>query len=229
MSLSAEMTRRDHAELVGDGFLLTVGTASVAVAAAFLISIIRMPNDAAQAASEVGSGALMLAAGITGVILAWRLNGRRVDAAAVVGAALGNFIGASSIFVVAGISWLLGLPLKLVTDWEFAGPVATLALVSLGVSILILWLVADAIRDLSPGKREHVDLDKARIAAFSAFAVLVAVSVYLVIAQPGPEQGEAPIFAMAGGLIGAGAIAGADIATGIMKSRPERPLNILRS
>lgn len=220
MRSTAATARRDRALLTGDGFLITLGTTTLAIGLAFSLSTLEMPSDRAQVILELGSSLLMLASEISGIILAWRLHDRKMNVSAIIGGILGTLAGGASIFVVAFISWLLGLLLRPFTHWEFAGPVAALALFSLAVAIVIIWLVTDAVRDLTSGSRMHTNLDRARIASAAVFALLVGISLCLAAALPGPEQGEAPIWAMAAGMIGAGAIAGADLAT-----RLSRPAN----
>ncbi|TLM76301.1 MAG: hypothetical protein FDZ70_06685 [Actinobacteria bacterium] len=162
---------------------------------------------------EIGGSLMMLAAGVAGVVAAWLLHGRRIDLPTAIGAACGAAAGGLAIPLVASVSFVLGLPLRLVTDSEYAGPLALLVVISACVAALLAWLLTDAVRDLAPRRRAHFRLDVARIAAAAVFALLVVVSVYLVVAQPEPEQGEAPIWAMAGGLIAAGVVVGADVAT----------------
>ncbi len=210
-------TKRDHALLIGDAFLLTMGTATVGLAVAFMLAALQ--GLVPEVALGIGSGLLLLASGVSGVLLTWLLHERRVTTVTVVGALLGAAVGGLVVPLMAGFSFILGLPLRLVTDSEFAGPLALLALVSIAVAALTVWLVVDAIRDMGAGHRTHLRLDRARIIAAAAFLILVVVSVALVIVQPGPEQGEAPIWAIAAGLIAVGAIAGADLANVISMKR----------
>lgn len=212
MSSTNHTSRRDHALLIADGFLLTIGTGTVALSIPFGLPLLIGDDAFGGVLMEAGSGILMLVGGLSGVVLAWVLNGRRINGPAIAGGLFGAALGGAMIPLMAGISFLLGLPLKPFTDSEFAGPLALLVLGSIAVTVLFVWMLTDAARDLAPERRTHVKLDKARIAAVTVFVVLVAISVYMVFAQPGPEQGEAPIFAIAGGLIGAGVIAGADVA-----------------
>lgn len=215
MDQGTSLSKRDHALLIGDGFLLTTGTASVGIGIAFGLGALQ--SVLGDIVIAVGSGLLSWASGVAGVVAAWLLHDRRIDGPVVIGGLAGAVAGGFAVPALAAVSYLLGLPLGLVTDSEFAGPLALLALIAVAVAVLVAWLVADAVRDLAGGRRAHVRVDVARIAAAAALVVLVAVSVYLVFAQPAPEQGEAPIFALAAGLVGAGVVAGADLATVILE------------
>jgi uncharacterized membrane protein len=205
------LSKRDHARLVGDGFLITAGTASVAMALLFAVMAIPGMQDSVGGAI-VGNGILLLGGGVGGVVATWLLHGRRINAPTVIGGVIGPAFGAMTIPLFVGLSFLVGVPLKLVTPSEYAGPLAMLAIVAVALLALIGWLLADAFRDMAPSKRAHYRLDIARIAAAGAFVVLGVACVVLIFASPGPEQGEAVIWAMAGGAIGAGSIAGADLA-----------------
>jgi uncharacterized membrane protein len=222
MSSEKAPTRRDHALLIGDGWLITAGTMSVAMALMFGLVAVTGSDGAAGIVVQLGSNVLLLAGGVGGVLLAWLLNGRRINAPTVVGGLVGSALGAVLVPIAAGLSFLLGLPLGLVTDWEFAGPVAMLVLLCTALLALTGWLILDAVRDMASAKREHYRLDLARIVAAAAFVLLAAVCVYLIFASPGPEQGEAFIWAMAGGAIGAGVIAGADLAN-VLTDRGSTP------
>ncbi|MDO8914903.1 MAG: hypothetical protein Q7W16_02320 [Coriobacteriia bacterium] len=221
MSSETTFTKRDHALLIGDGWLLTAGTMSVAMALMFGFMAIPGVEKGPSLVSALVSNALLLAGGVGGVVLTWLLNGRRITVLTALGGFAGAGAGGVLVPIAAGLSFLLGFPMKLFTDWEFAGPVAMLALLSLGLIALTAWLLVDAIRDLAPSRRTHARLDVARIAAAVAFASVAAVCAYLIFAQPGPEQGEAVIWVMAGGAVGAGVIAGADLVTVIAKG-PKR-------
>jgi hypothetical protein len=212
MSPETALGKRDHVLLIGDGFLLTAGTMAVALALGFGLMGFGSTSSDPGVAIQLASTLLLFGGGIAGVVVTWLLHGRRIDGATVIGGLVGAPAGGACIPVIAGLSFLIGLPLKLVTDSEFAGPLATLGIVSVALVVLIVWLLADGVRDLAPERRTHVRLDLARIAAAAMLLLLAVVCVYLVFTQPGPEQGEAVIWAMAAGLTGAGVIAGADLA-----------------
>ncbi len=211
MASDTTLSKRDHARLIGDGFLITAGTASVAMALLSALAAIPGFGDSIGGAIA-GNGILLLGGGVSGVVITWLLHGRRITGPTVVGGLVGPAFGAMMIPLFAGLSFLIGVPLSLFTPSEYAGPLAMLGIVSVALVVLIGWLLGDAFRDMAPSKREHYRLDIARIAAAAAFALLGVVCVVLIVSDPGPEQGEAVIWAMAGGAIGAGAIAGADLA-----------------
>lgn len=209
--------RREFAELAGDGFLLTAGTVTVGLALSYGLAM-----WFGGTAFEFGTAFVMFASGAAGVATAWLLHGRRINGVAIAGGIAGWLAGALVIPLAAATSFLLGLPLRLVTENEAAGPLAVLVLISIGVVALIVWLLVDAVRDMARTRRAHFRLDVARVAATVAFAFLIAASVYLVFTQPGPEQGEAPIWAMAAGVTAAGMIAGARLVS-VLWDRRQHP------
>lgn len=221
VSSETTVSKREHALLIGDGWLLTAGTMSVAMALMFAFMAIPGVEQGPDLVSALVSNVLLLAGGVGGVVITWLLHGRRITLITVIGGLLGTAAGGVLVPIAAGLSFLLGFPLKLFTDWEFAGPVAMLVLLSAALLALTGWLLVDGLRDLGAARRTHVRLDIARIVAAVAFVLLAAVCVYLIFAQPGPEQGEAFIWVMAGGAVGAGVVAGADLATVFVKG-PKR-------
>ena len=107
-------------------------------------------------ASNVAVMTCMAAAALLGPLLAWRLHGRPLDGTATLGALLGFVIG---VVIVVTI-----IPLFLV------------AVAFLGA---IVWVDAEALRDLSPQRRAHLWLDITRLlATLVQAAYLVGVIVY---------------------------------------------------
>jgi hypothetical protein len=99
---------------------------------------------------------MCMAAALLGPLLAWRLHGRPLGGTATLGALLGFVIG---VVIVVTI-----IPLFLV------------AVAFLGA---IVWVDAEALRDLSPQRRAHLWLDIARLlATLVQAAYLVGVIVY---------------------------------------------------
>jgi hypothetical protein len=221
MSSEVSLTKRDRALLIGDGFALTATTFAASIAVGLGLWVL-LGSPGSSAFFALTNVVLMFAGGAGGIVATWLLHGRRITAAAVIGAIAGAAAGGLAVPLVAALSYLVGLPLSLMTTWEFAGPVATLGIVSLAFVALFVWLVVDAVRDLGPARREHVRLDIARIVAAVLFAIYVGVVLVQAFAQPGAEMGEAIIFALAAGPSGAMAVAGADFATGLAR-RPDPP------
>ena len=94
-----------------------------------------------------------------------------------------------------------------------AGPIAMLVVVSAAFVALVLWLVADAIRDLAPDRRAHPQIDILRLVS-TAILVPLCVGVAVWTANhPGDESGEALIFALVAGIGGALAVLGAEALT----------------
>ena len=107
-------------------------------------------------ASNVAVMTCVAAAALLGPLLAWRLHRRPLDGTATLGALLGFFVG---VVIVVTI-----IPLFLVAA-AFLGA--------------IVWVDAEALRDLSPQRRAHLRLDIARLlATLVQAAYLVGVIVY---------------------------------------------------
>lgn len=206
------MSRRDHVLLAGDGWLLTAGSAAVALTIVWAASSALASVRGAEAVAGIGLSLLLLLGGMGGVLVTWMLHQRRIDWVTVLGAVAGAGLGGAAVPVVAASSALFGWMLSPVTRFEYAGPLAALVVLSAALLGLTGWLIVDAVRDLAPARRRHPQLDIARIIAAIVVAVFGAACAALVWLDPGPEQGELIIWAMAAGILGAGAIVGADIA-----------------
>jgi len=107
-----------------------------------------------------------------------------------------------------------------VSSSEFGGLIAVLVLVGAAFVALLVWLVADGLRDLPLSRRVHLRLDVVR---FISVAVLVifAIGVALWTARhPGDESCEAIIFAVMAGVGAAMIVPGAEAATSLAAHRP---------
>jgi len=215
MSPETTLQRRERARLIADGCVLTSGSfAAVLLLALGLVAIFGPPTESNPILSLV-SVVLMTIGGAAGVVAAWLLHGRRITGAALVGGVAGGAVGGMTTPLVAFLAYLIGLPLRLVTAWEFAGPVVVLAIVAMAFIWVVVWVLLDAVRDLRGVEHAHVRLDQARIAAASLVAALAAVVAVAMLADPSGEMGEAIIFVFLAGAVGAAVVAGADIASGI--------------
>jgi hypothetical protein len=183
-----------RALLAGDGGLLMV--------AAF--AVLGPLNSLLQA------GAIFLIiVGLLAPLLAWRLHGRHVDRPATEGALLGYLAGAGLLLVLLGlIALLIVLPLHLLglsgTEW------ITAAAVIVAYLAVAARLDVDALRDLSPRRREHAWLDAARLVATVAGVAYILGAI--VWATGHPEWDYTGAFLSLGGcgVVGAAVVTVAD-------------------
>ena len=157
------------------------------------------------------SMALVLAVVLLCPLAAWRLHGRGVERRTVPGVAVGLLLSVlvvwALVVVVGGLSILVAGALG---DTVSAGMVALLVTGALCVS-MVVWLVADALRDLARAHR-HVGLDLGRLAATVVAATTGAGVAVWAVLNPGHDPTELLAFAMAIGVVGAVAALGADVA-----------------
>lgn len=157
------------------------------------------------------SMALVLAVVLLCPLAAWRFHGRGVERRTVPGVAVGLLLSVlvvwALVVVVGGLSILVAGALG---DTVSAGMVALLVTGALCVS-MVVWLVADALRDLARAHR-HVGLDLGRLAATVVAATTGAGVAVWAVLNPGQDPTELLAFAMAIGVVGAVAALGADVA-----------------
>ncbi len=194
-----------RALLAGDGGLLAAGTAGI---------VIGLDSFGARLPAAVG-----LAAVIFAPLLAWLLHGRRVDATATLGAILGFIVGAVVAFLaVNAMGSLLGLS-QGDLSWAAVGVVAA---ASVAVAVC---LCGDALRDLSPQRREHVLLDILRLLGTVAYVAFV---VGWIVEARGltPEQDKVQALALLyePGAMGAAAVLGGDLLVRRRERRSHRHL-----
>ncbi|NMM23183.1 MAG: hypothetical protein HHJ11_06745 [Phycicoccus sp.] len=157
---------------------------------------------------------------IVGPLVAWRLHGRRLTWMAVLGAVaggfvLGNVVGILAAVVLVPLVWLV----TSVSGSEIAGLVAVVVVIGGAFVALLVWLVLDGVRDLSPSRRAHHRLDVVRLTSV-AVLVVFAIGVWIWTARnPGDESGEAILFAIMAGLGAAMIVTGAEAATSLTAQR----------
>lgn len=219
MASRTTIVTRERVSLVGDALLMTAAAFGVIIGlTALFVAPTGTPEPGMEWVTALGS---LLSMGVVVVvpILVWLLHGRRLSAMAVLGGVVGALSAGVVFMAMAAVSALLGLLVSPFTDSEFAGPIALLVVVSAAFVALVLWLVADAIRDLAADRRSRVRIDVLRLvsaAVLAAFSVGVAV---WTANNPGDESGEALIFAMLAGLGGALAVLGAEALTALSADR----------
>ncbi len=223
MASMKTIVTRERLALVGDGLLMTASAFSVIIGlSALLIAPAGTPRPGTEWAAALSSILSMSVVALV-PILVWVMHGRRLSLMAVLGGLLGA-LSAGFVFVgFVALSALLGLLVSPIWDSEFAGPIAMLVVVSVAVLALVLWLLADAIRDLGPHLRAHLRIDVLRLvsaAILAAFCVGVAM---WTANHPGDESSEALIFALVAGLGGALAVLGAETLTALTSSKGAQP------
>jgi len=188
-----------RALLAGDGGLLMAGACAVLAPLAYL------SEDATF---------LLVAVGLLAPMLAWWLHGRLVDGTATLGAVLGVVAGAA----IAVALLLLGALVKEITNAPVVGQIAGAVVVAAYLAV-VAWLDVDALRDLSPRRREHAWLDVARLVATVAIvAYLVGVYAWAT-ASPEHDYVGAILSLMGCGIVGAAVVMGADL---LVRSRERR-------
>lgn len=160
-----------------------------------------MVGDAALlTAVTVIAGPLSL---IIGPTAAWLLHGRRLSRAAAIGGAIG---------VVTGIAGVGGLFLVLLAIGSAIGPIGgseftyPIVLLSAAGAVFLVGLVAldiDAVRDLARTRRNHIRVDIARLVSTLVLALAVTAITVIQATNPATEIGDAGVFALAAGAVGA--------------------------
>ncbi len=179
-----------RALLAGDGGLLMAGACAVLAPLAYL--------------SEDATIPLMLV-GLLAPMLAWWLHGRLVDGTATLGAVVGVVAGAA----IAVALLLLGALVQ-ITNAPVVRQIAVVAVVAVYLAV-VAWLDVDALRDLSPRRREHAWLDVARLVATVAIvAYLVGVYAWAT-ASPEHDYVGAILSLMGCGIVGAAVVTVADV------------------
>ena len=227
MSSQTGPLKRPHAALIADSCLLTAGALAALGLPGLLfvgLGLIRVtengPGPDVLSTVLAGFASMLLnAAIIVGPLSAWLLHGRRVSWVAVLGAVLGVVVAVIVLVPLTLLAVFVGTAVAPLASWEFAGPVAILAVVAAAFVALTVTLDVDAARDLVPTRRAHRRLDIARIVATVALIAFVAVSVWLGFAKPASEAGEAGIFAFYAGAGGAVIVAVADAITTFVERR----------
>jgi hypothetical protein len=183
-----------RALMAGDGGLLMVG--AVAVLA---------PLGSLLQAGEI----FLMVAGLLAPLIAWWLHGRHVDRPATEGAVLGYLAGAGLSLVLLGlIALLVALPLSALslsgTEW------ITTAVVIVAYLAVAARLDADALRDLSPMRREHVWLDVARLIATVLGVAYIVGAIVWATGHPEWDYTGAFLLFAACGVVGAAVVTLAD-------------------
>ena len=178
MSADAVSGNGSAAALVADACLLT--------AAALCVLVFAPPF-----ALLIGPGA------------AWVLHDRRIDRTAAVGCLIGAVAGLVAVgacFVLAAL--LLDL-IGPIGGSEYAAPIVVLVLVGAAFLVLVCALDVAAVRDLMPARRIRVHLDVARLVSTAVIVVFAAVVTSLQTTRPSGESGDAGVFALGAGAVGA--------------------------
>lgn len=173
--MSAEITpsRIATASLVGDACLLTAVT--------------------------IPLGPLSL---VIGPSAAWYLHGRRLDLPAVLAGVTGIAAGLVVVGAVGGLAGLILESIGLGGD-DFVAPLVLLGVVALIFFTVLIVLDVDAVRDLDPARRAHARLDFVRIAVSVVLVVGTIGVIWTQVTNPASGVGDAGVFALAAGAVGA--------------------------
>jgi len=178
MSADAVSGNGSAAALVADACLLTAAALCVLVFAPLFALLI-------------GPGA------------AWVLHDRRIDRTAAVGCLIGvvaGLVAVGACFVLAAL--LLDL-IGPIGGSEYAAPIVVLVLVGAAFLVLVGALDVAAVRDLMPARRIRVHLDVARLVSTAVIVVFAAVVTFLQTTRQSGESGDAGVFALGAGAVGA--------------------------
>lgn len=148
----------------------------------------------------------MLAGTVVGPALAWWLHGRTFRWRLLLALPLAVAVMSVLAMVMPLLATVFELVLSPVTDWEFAGPVATLAV----VTVLYGVVMVHAMRDAMAPAGDPPMLERMRLLSLVFLAVLALV-VAGAAAMGYYEIGEALIFAMAMGFAAAAVTGLADV------------------
>lgn len=198
--------RRATWMLIADGCVISAGVFSLFTGVAFLLGFSGVFGKAGSLPGPVNAimSLLSVSALFIGPVLAWVLNGRRINRYALIGAVLGFPVGGTLVyalaFVAAGTDWLV----TLATGTQFLG-----ALVVGGIYLAVLlaaavWLVSLAVVDMRADVRRHPRLDIARVSCVVATVAFGIGTVLFARANPGQDAFEALAFVLFAAAEGAG-------------------------
>jgi hypothetical protein len=217
MSSARILEMGPRAALAGDGGLLLAAACAIVMGLATLLgSVPHVP------VVVVGIGTVVA---VFAPLLAWRLHGRHVDGSATVGACLGYITGGVLLFlllmlgaIVARIVTAVGLFASSDDAGKVVGIVAVVAIM-VAYLAAVAWLDVDALRDLSPKRREHARLDVTRLVATVAFVAYLAGVIVWATGASNVEDVGLILLLVAPGTIGAAVVTVADM---FMRSSEKR-------
>jgi hypothetical protein len=154
-----------------------------------------MVGDAAVfAAATIALGPLAL---LVGPAAAWYLHGRRINRDAAISGLLGLAAGVLSVgllfVVLLAAGGVFG---ERSGETESLSGLMLLAVAGAVLFVVLLALAIDAVRDLSPARRLHVQLDIVRLIAASILVGGTAVVLTVQLSNPQSEVGDAGAFAL---------------------------------
>lgn len=178
-----------------------------------------MPEDAAHARGSarvlVADACLLTAAALCVLVFlpplalligpgaVWVLHDRRLDRTAVIGGLIGIVVGIVAVGACLVVAALVFDLLGPVGGSESTVPAAALAVVATGFLVLLVALDVAAVRDLMPSRRVSTRLDIARLVSTAVIVVFVSVMGFLQVTRPNGEYGDAGVFALGAGAVGA--------------------------
>lgn len=204
--------RSPHLALFGDACLLTAGVFTLCLAVGGGLVWLLQPGDGTVSAVIMAIlGPVFTFAGVfAGPLAAWRLNGRRVSGAAVLGALFGMVV--TAVAVVALIALMLTIARPVMGD-EAPAALGLATLFGIGLATVMVARLVSAVRDLLSA-RAAPRLDLALLASAVGVVGFAAVMVWLIVYRPGDEGIEALPFMLAFSLIGGMMTVGASIVAG---------------
>lgn len=194
--------------ILGAGMVCWVAAPALALAATGMLDATTLNTGAFGIIIQLAVQPLLMAGAMAAPAAAWLLHQRRITGPALLGAVIGGIAVMLATAVAAPlVSSALGLLLRPLTTWEYAGPIAFA--VVLGVSYAIA-----VVAGLRLGRgRGAPALAPLRWLALAGMVALAASSWAVAASAADPELLEAGAFAVAAGISAAGAVAGADLAS----------------
>lgn len=218
-------TLRDWFTLGADGCLITAGTFSLMMGAAFGLEKLGVaPLGSPQTSWFMTllswlSWLLQIGGFVVGPVLTWLLYRRRASTRAALGAIAGFPVAGAIVMAASMLGALIDWVVGQFTSVEFAGAIAYLFLVSAAFLAMIVWLNVDAVRDLAHSHRQHLPVNIGRFAATVTVVVFMVAVIVLVSAGADPE---AWVFVLAAGVVGGVVVVVADIVARFFESRTTR-------
>lgn len=210
MSMQEWLERHPRLTLVGDACLVSAAAFGVVIGTeGLIIGHAEPPAWIAVPASLLTLGSVLVGPG-----LAWLLRGRRLTWWGVLGAfvaSLAVVLGTQAlVFAAMGLAWLL----TPITSAEMAGPIALLALGSLGFLAICSLPALGIAGALSSGVHDRMGrrLLALRLTGLCLLVAFATAAAVFVATSSDPERAEVYVFAILGGFTGAAMALGLDLA-----------------
>jgi hypothetical protein len=212
-------------KLAADGSIATAGVFALGTSVAFGITMLTgglrqgPPQGAGDVAVAFVVWLLTVVGFVGGPLLAWWASERRFSANAVIGGIVGVPVGGTAVSVLAFVGAGLGWVSKSLTGNEFVGGIVLLVVLGVAFAAMVVWLIGDGIRDLTPGHRLQVRRDIVRLVSIAVVVAFVG-GIAILMRVRADVDPEAGIWVLIAGLSGGAVLLGADLGTKLLARRP---------